>query len=208
MTRTRHTCTVLIAVLIMVPLAWYSSLVVSIYLYADEYDDAPSDAAVILGAAVWGDQPSPVFRERINHGVWLYQQGIVNTLIFTGGIGPGKSISEAAAARNYAIAAGVPAADILVEEISTVTEENLIHARRIITAHNMGRVLIVSDPLHMRRAIVIAQQQGLDAHPSPTPTTLFRSWQTRSGFMFSEAYYYWGQQFRGGVEVWQRCFST
>ncbi|MCH8543750.1 MAG: YdcF family protein [Alcanivorax sp.] len=184
------------AALLLVPLVWYSALALSIYLYADEYDASPSDAAIVLGAAVWDDQPSPVFRERINHGVWLYQQGIVETLIFTGGIGPGKSFSEAAVARDYAIAAGVPAEDILVEEVSTVTEENLIQAKQIIAARGIGRVLIVSDPLHMRRAIVIARQQGLEAYPSPTPTSMFRSWRTRALFIVDEAYYLWGQQLR------------
>lgn len=32
-----------------------------------------TDAAIVLGAAAWGDEPSPVFRERINHAIWLYE---------------------------------------------------------------------------------------------------------------------------------------
>jgi vancomycin permeability regulator SanA len=46
-----------------------------VYSYANESSDASADAAVVLGAAVWGAEVSPVFRERINHGVDLYRKG-------------------------------------------------------------------------------------------------------------------------------------
>jgi vancomycin permeability regulator SanA len=39
--------------------------------------DAPADAAVVMGATVFRDRPSPVFRERINHAIDLYQEGMV-----------------------------------------------------------------------------------------------------------------------------------
>ncbi len=86
-----------------------------IYSYRDARSDAPADAAVVLGAAVWGAEVSPVFRERINHGVDLYRKGRVRKLIFTGGRGNGGEPTESSAARRYALRSGVPAADILIE---------------------------------------------------------------------------------------------
>lgn len=53
-----------------------------------------SDCAIILGAAVSGALPSPVFEERIKHGISLYDSGKVSTLIFTGGYGESHSHSE------------------------------------------------------------------------------------------------------------------
>lgn len=47
--------------------------------------DAHADAAVVLGAAAWDKRPSPVFRERINHAITLYQSHRVGKIIFTGG---------------------------------------------------------------------------------------------------------------------------
>ena len=37
-----------------------------IYSYRSVSPDVHADAAVVLGAAVWGSDVSPVFRERIN----------------------------------------------------------------------------------------------------------------------------------------------
>ncbi|MGJ5635024.1 YdcF family protein, partial [Nostoc sp. CALU 1950] len=56
----------------------------SIYLYGSSTNNIKADAAIVLGAAVWGEEPSPVFRERINHAINLYKNGSVKTIIFTG----------------------------------------------------------------------------------------------------------------------------
>lgn len=61
----------------------------SIWSFSNENQLVKTDAAVVLGAAIWGDAPSPVFEERINHAIWLYQHDYVNFLIFTGGKGDG-----------------------------------------------------------------------------------------------------------------------
>lgn len=58
-----------------------------IYSYSNATSDGPADAAIVLGAAVWGTQVSPVFQERINHGIDLYQNHKIKKLIFTGGQG-------------------------------------------------------------------------------------------------------------------------
>ena len=88
--------------------------------------EAPfADAAIVLGASAYHKNPSPVFRERIRHAVNLYQSGRVSRLIFTGGRAPGSEFSEAAVARRFAIRAGVPPEDILIEELSMTTLGNL-----------------------------------------------------------------------------------
>jgi len=59
--------------------------------FGNTRSDASADAAIVLGAAVWSSGVSPVFRERINHGIDLYRTGKVRKLIFTGGQGnPGE----------------------------------------------------------------------------------------------------------------------
>ncbi|HVF42078.1 MAG TPA: hypothetical protein VM936_03655, partial [Pyrinomonadaceae bacterium] len=40
-------------------------LALRIYTYGNVSSEGSADAAVVLGAAVWGDEVSPVFRERI-----------------------------------------------------------------------------------------------------------------------------------------------
>ena len=164
----------------------------SVYSYAGASSDGPADAAVVLGAAVWGAEVSPVFRERINHDVDLYRKGRVRKLIFTGGRGNDGEPTESAAARRYAMRGGVPAADILIEEQSHNTYENLLNAKRLADARGVRTVLIVSDPLHMMRAVAMARDVGLEAEPSPTPSTRYRGLWSQAGQLAYETYYYVG----------------
>ncbi len=61
-----------------------------VFTYSKLYKEPQSDAALVLGAAVWQGKPSPVFEERIKHAIKLYTQGKVHTLIFTGGKGKNR----------------------------------------------------------------------------------------------------------------------
>ncbi|NIN67042.1 MAG: YdcF family protein, partial [Anaerolineae bacterium] len=85
----------------------------------------------------------------------------VEALIFTGSIGRRDELSEAAVARNYAIQLGVPPNDIYIEELSTETFENLLEAKSIIDREGFVQILLVSDPLHMRRALTMASDIGI-----------------------------------------------
>jgi len=167
-----------------------------IYSFGNTRSDASADAAIVLGAAVWSSGVSPVFRERINHGIDLYRTGKVRKLIFTGGQGNSGEPTESSAARDYALQSGVPAQDILIEEKSHTTYENIRYAKQVADAHNIKRVLIVSDPLHMKRAVLMAQDVGLAAEPSPTPTTRYQSLKSQFGLLAHETYYYIGYLLR------------
>ena len=161
-----------------------------IWAYDTDADLAHADAAVVLGAAVWGDRPSPVFRERIDHAIRLYQQGVIDSIIFTGGQGDAGELAEALVARQVALARGVPGADILTETQSWTTWQNLTYAHRVASDAGLERFLIVSDPLHMKRAVLMARDLGMDAYPSPTPTTMYRSRRSQLRFLARETYFY------------------
>jgi|KBSMisStaDraftv2_1062788.scaffolds.fasta_scaffold05021_5 uncharacterized SAM-binding protein YcdF (DUF218 family) len=167
-----------------------------IYTYGNTRSDASADAAIVLGAAVWSSGVSPVFRERINHGIDLYRTGKVRKLIFTGGQGNAGEPTESSAARDYAIQSGVPAQDILIEEKSHTTYENILYAKQVADSEHIKRVLIVSDPLHMKRAVLMAQDVGLIAEPSPTPSTRYQGLKSQFGLLAHETYYYIGYLIR------------
>ncbi len=161
-----------------------------IYTYADVRPAAPADAAIVLGAAVWEETPSPVFEERIRHAIALYRRGDVKVLIFTGGVGDEDQLAEAEVAKQYAIQRGVPAEAIYCETTSTITYENLQGAKTILDHEDLVTALIVSDPFHMRRAVTIARDLGIEAYPSPTPTTRYRTWRSKGRFLAREMVFY------------------
>lgn len=160
-----------------------------IALYSVRSSEGPADAAIVLGAAVYTDRPSPVFEERIRHGVRLYKEGRVQRLVMTGGLGAGDRLTEAESARRWSLEQGVPSEAVLVEEASRTTQENLAFAQPLLREHGLKRVLIVSDPLHMRRALAITRMLGIEAEPSPTPTSRYVGWKSRGEFLVAEAYY-------------------
>ena len=167
-----------------------------IYSYSSARSEGPADAAIVLGAAVWGTQVSPVFQERINHGIDLYQNRKVWKLIFTGGQGDSREPTESSAARLYALQRGVPPGDVLIEQQSQTTYENLLYAKRIVDSYGLRKVLIVSDPLHMKRAVTMARDMGLEAEPSPTPTTRYQGFASQLRLLAHETYYYTGYLLR------------
>jgi len=172
------------------PMVWGIWLAVDIYTYSFASDSSAADAAIVLGAAVWNKQPSPVFEERIKHAINLYREGRVKVIIFTGGVGQHDQLAESIVARDYAIRRGVAPEDTFCETTSKITLENLQGAKEIVEQEHMGRVLIVSDPLHLRRSITMAHDPRLDAHPSPTPTTRYTSFRSKLEFLLREIYFY------------------
>jgi uncharacterized SAM-binding protein YcdF (DUF218 family) len=131
-------------------------------------------------------KPSPVFEERLRHAVDLYNRGMAPKIILTGGFGDGATHSESEVGAKYVIGEGVPAGDVLLEKTSRTTWENLVEADALMKANGIGSVIIVSDPLHLKRASVMADDLGIDAVTSPTPTTRYRSAGAKAEFLARE----------------------
>ncbi|KRA41495.1 YdcF family protein [Pseudoxanthomonas sp. Root630] len=177
--------------LLLLALLWLLGVAAYIIWVGQRDDAARADAIIVLGAAAYDAKPSPVFEERIRHGIDLYKRGLAPTLIFTGGYGgTGARFSESQVARRYALRQGVPDKAILIESLSRNTHENLRQASQVMQQHNLHKVIIVSDPLHMARALRISQDLGIRAVGSPTPTSRFRTFATRWRFLLQEVYFF------------------
>lgn len=172
-----------LAVLVAVYLAWTA---LAIYSYAQRAETRPADVAIVLGAGTRQDRPSPVFRERIDHAIDLYRRGLVQAIILTGGVGQGRVIADSEIARQYALAEGVPAEIVYVDTISETTLQNLREAQRLMQEVGYGSALVVSDPLHMYRAMGMAADLKMDAFSSPTPTSRYNSWWSNLFFLVRE----------------------
>lgn len=146
--------------------------------------------AIVLGAAADEGKLSPVFKERINHGILLYKKGMVNKIIFTGGFGKGQKQSESQTAKNYALVNGIPENDIFIEEMSNYTMENLEQAKQIMDSLGFTNALLVSDPLHMKRAMKLANYYEIDCRPSPTKTTMYKSTKTKVDQLLYETFFF------------------
>ena len=183
------------AALLLAALTLYSLFcAISIVRYAERDESAPADCIIVLGAGTDGKIPSPVFRERLHHAVTLYQEGYSDIILLTGGYSPGNAHSDAWIAGQYLLEKGIPEAVIMLEERSTITQENLKYAKEIMENENLSTCILVSDPLHMKRSMMMAKDYEIEAFSSPTPTTRYQSWRTKLPFLARETFFYVGYQ--------------
>jgi uncharacterized SAM-binding protein YcdF (DUF218 family) len=151
--------------------ACWALVLAAIAFYGRRDEARTADAIVVLGAAQYNGQPSPVLQARLDHAVELYRRGTARTLIMTGGQAPGDTVSEAVVGRRYAVRAGVPRGAILVETTGMTTRESMAAVGRLMKDRQMGSAVMVSDPFHMLRLKLLAWQVGIRGFTSPTHTS-------------------------------------
>lgn len=176
--------------LLLLVVLWLGGVAGYIWWTGIQDDAAPSDVIIVLGAAAYDAKPSPVLEERLRHGIDLYRRGLAPKLLFTGGFGTGARFAESQVAQRYALRLGVPARDILIETVSRTTQQNMQQAAIVMRAQDLHTAILVSDPLHMARAMRLARQSGITARVSATPTSRFRTWNTRWKFLVQEVYFF------------------
>jgi uncharacterized SAM-binding protein YcdF (DUF218 family) len=147
-----------------------------------------ADAIVVLGARVEPDgQPGPDLRVRTLHAVNLFQRGLAPYIICTGGYRDDR-LSAASVACRLAIAQGVPADKVLLADGSMTTREDAIGASQLILDRGWTTAILVSHPLHLERARLLFDSQGISVFPSPTNTNLTSiPWRTRAWLTAREA---------------------
>ncbi len=183
---------VIVVVLFIVILTYFFVNAFTIYNYGEVDEKRKSDVAIILGAATDRNGVSAVYRERINHGIWLYQNDYADYIIVTGGKADGAEFSDAYYAKQYALSRGVPEDVIFMEEQSKITQENIKYAKEIMKEKGLSTSLVVSDPLHMKRGMFIAKDYGINAVSSPTASSKYQSWKTKIPFLLREEFFYIG----------------
>jgi uncharacterized SAM-binding protein YcdF (DUF218 family) len=172
-------------------LAAYAECALTVSLAPEASPDARADAAVVLGAAVWGhSRPSPVLERRLRAALDLYRAGRVRFIATTGGVGRGTHehpLAEGVASERWLVRHGVASGRVLVEGRSRNTIENLRFIAPTLRAHRIKSVFIVSDGYHLGRAMVIARDAGLHAQAVASDGGVARSLAREPARRWSEA---------------------
>jgi uncharacterized SAM-binding protein YcdF (DUF218 family) len=161
--------------LLLVVLAYFAVSTAMVARWMGKDERPKVDAIVVLGAAQYDGRPSAIYEARLEHAVDLYTGGVAPLLVFTGGKEEGDRFTEGGSGARWAKARGVPEEAVLAEERSRTTYQNLAGARLALQRRDPGggrpRIVVVSDPFHMFRAVKQAADLGMDAYPSPTRTS-------------------------------------
>jgi uncharacterized SAM-binding protein YcdF (DUF218 family) len=126
------------------------------------------DAIVVLGAGILhGGVLSDQSLQRVIAGIALFRRNLAPILVLSG---PPRFdppvLSEAAIRAKLAEAMGIPPGCILMEETANTTREESIHIANTLRARHATRVLLVTDSLHMRRALRVFERTGLEVQPA------------------------------------------
>lgn len=140
-------------------------------------NDSYSNYVVILGAGVKGETPSLTLVQRLEKAIeYVNSQKNEVKIIVSGGQGAGEDISEAEAMRRYLVENGIEN-EIIMEDKSTDTRENLLFSKEIIEKDSNKNIediniKIITSDFHAFRSNLIAKNLDYEESSFLTNKTL------------------------------------
>lgn len=178
----RHPVAAAVSFVVLLAVGFVAGCAIVVWRAA-HHDDASElnrvDAIVVLGAAQYDGDPSPVFAGRLDHAALLYDQGRADRLLVLGASQPGDRFTEAEAGAAYLADAGVPSEAIVEVPEGHTTLESLTAAARVMREAGLETAFLVSDPWHNARVERMAKDLGIDGHASATWQSAAISQDTR-----------------------------
>ena len=119
------------------------------------------DAIVVLGAGVRADgTPSHMLEDRLRAAVALYRAGVSQTVVLSGD-NSGEAYDEVSAMVKYCLEEGIPAEDIVRDDIGFSTYETMYNA---VASMGYRNIIVVTQEYHLYRALYIAEKMGANAN--------------------------------------------
>lgn len=135
--------------------------------YRPSYD---KDFIIVLGCGIDKDgKPLPLLRGRIDKALSFYNEqikhdGKVPVFITSGGRGDDEVIAESTVMKNYLISRGIDKDNIIEENRSTDTYENMLFSKEIIDIINKdGKIIYSTSDFHVFRSGIKARRAGMYA---------------------------------------------
>ncbi len=161
---------------------------------------------LVAGLRLENELPTDEFIVRLDRAMSLYQQaeaaGQDSLIIILGGLAGDNKISEAQSGADYLIAQGVEKKQIMTEDHSRHTLENLQNARKILLNLSMNHETelpcalsagVISSRYHLFRIMTLGRGLNLNLEPVAAEAVFSLSWINLLR-LFKEAYYlhwYW-----------------
>lgn len=135
-----------------------------------------SDLIVVLGSKVHENgEPAKRLKYRLDKGAELFQQGMANAIIVSGGIGK-EGHDEAAVMAAYLIQKGIPPTAIIQDNQGLTTYASAQNCRDIMQAQQAKSIIIVSQYFHLLRSSIAFKRIGI-AQVSVESADLFVEWR-------------------------------
>ena len=122
------------------------------------------DFIIVLGAGIIGEKVTPLLKARLDKAIKLKKKSLDTKMIVSGGQGSDEAISEAEAMRRYLVEQGIRNEEIIMEDKSTNTEENLVFSMKIMDTYKQHALAtIVSNHFHILRAAFLSKKVKMNA---------------------------------------------
>lgn len=125
-------------------------------VYSDvEDDELSSEYGFVFGNSI-------LINERVNTSVDAYKRGRVKKLIFMGGVNgvsnqDNSTIPEAIKMKELALSLGINEKDILIDDTSNNTFENIENAMKLLPS-NIKHISIITSEFHLKRCYAILKK--------------------------------------------------
>lgn len=108
------------------------------------------DYVIVLGARVKAHTVSNTLKKRLDKAMEYAQENPDTILVLSGGKGPGESVSEAEAMYQYLVYNGVRPEQLLIEDMSRSTVENIAYSKLVIEQYREKDKKVVTAPLQQK----------------------------------------------------------
>jgi vancomycin permeability regulator SanA len=137
-----------------------------------------ADVIVVLGAAQLDGKPGEALEARLKEAKRIFDLGYAPQIITVGGGAPGDRTTEGASGKYWLRMNGILANKITAIEVGRDTLQSTEAYTKIMKKRFVSDAIIVTDPYHCKRAMTMANDQGVVSTCSPVqtgPNTLSQS---------------------------------
>ena len=137
-----------------------------------------ADVIVVLGTAQLNGKPGEALEARLIEAKRIYDLGYASSIITVGAGAPGDRTTEAASSKYWLRKNGIPAKKITAIEEGRDTLVSTKAYAAVMKKRYVSDVIIVTDPYHCKRAMAMANDQGVISTCSPVqsgPNTIANS---------------------------------
>ncbi|HZK34743.1 MAG TPA: YdcF family protein [Bacillota bacterium] len=149
-------------------------LEIGLYIFVASWsnNESPerSDLILVLGCKIHDDRPSLSLQYRLDKAIELYEAGLGDWIIVSGGQGADEVMAEAELMKQYLTNRNIPEEVIFKEAESTSTWENINFSLSIMDEIGAESAVVVTNDFHLYRSVTMAKRAGIKATGAPAPS--------------------------------------
>ncbi|MGF1919571.1 YdcF family protein, partial [Enterococcus faecalis] len=136
------------------------------------------DYIIVLGAGIIDENVTPLLKSRLDKAIEYYLNNKDCKIVVSGGQGENEPVSEAYAMRKYLLSQNIPLKDILYEDKSTNTYENMLYSKSLIEQDShcttsSSNIYFTTNNYHVLRGAIYAKKVKLHAGGIGAPTASY-----------------------------------